>query len=233
MVNTTPRLSIAQLPPAEKRVSLFNVSWGAYEMILQALDETRAAQLTYDEGVLEIMTPLQEHESSSGSIDKFIHILTEEYNLTIRSLESTTLKRPDLKVGAEPNKGYYIVNEPLVRGKTVDLTVDPPPDLVLEVDITHPDINKNALYAKMAVPEFWRYNGKELKIYQLRSGTYQEVETSPTFPKAPKEALYQLISEGLRPTRRNPGETESPCLGSTAANPIIYSTVTDFAKFLG
>ncbi|MCU0565725.1 MAG: Uma2 family endonuclease [Oculatellaceae cyanobacterium Prado106] len=98
---------------------------------------------------------------------------------------STTLNFPNLSIGAEPDQGYYIVNEPRVRGKTVDLKTDPPPDLILEVDITHTDINKNALYAEMGVPEFWRYNGQILTIYALQSGTYQEVETSPTLSQCP------------------------------------------------
>jgi Uma2 family endonuclease len=108
---------------------------------------------------------------------------------------STTLNRPDLAVGAEPDKGFYIANEPLVRGKTVDLTTDPPPDLIVEVDITHTDINKNLLYAEMGIPEFWRYNGQQLKIYELCDGQYQEAETSPTFPKVPKERLYDFLKE--------------------------------------
>jgi Uma2 family endonuclease len=120
--------------------------------------------------------------------------LTEELNLNIKTMESTTLDRPGLKAGAEPDQGYYIANEPLVRGKTVDLSIDPPPDLVVEVDITYTNIDKNVLYAKLGVPEFWRYNGKILKIYHLQSDRYQEVQTSPTFPGIPKEQLYKFLS---------------------------------------
>jgi Uma2 family endonuclease len=75
------------------------------------------------------------------------------------------------------------------------LKTDPPPDLIVEVDITHTDIDKNALYAEMGVPEFWRYNGEILTIYQLQAGQYQEVEASPTFPAVPKEKLYEFLKE--------------------------------------
>jgi Uma2 family endonuclease len=179
----------------EKRVLLHGISWQSYEMILAALGEKRSALLSYYKGELEIMTPLEQHDGSSGSIDNFIQILTEERDLNIKSMESTTLNRADLKVGAEPDKGYYIANEPLVRGKIVDLNTDPPPDLIVEVDITHTDINKNALYAEMGVPEFWRYNGQVLTIYQLQGGVYQIVEASPTFPGVPTERLYEYLQD--------------------------------------
>jgi Uma2 family endonuclease len=115
--------------------------------------------------------------------------------LNIKTMESTTLDRPGLKAGAEPDQRYYIANEPLVRGKIVDLSVDPPPDLVVEVDITHTNIDKNLLYAALGVPEFWRYNGKTWQIYALQQGQYQEVQRSLTFPDVPKEQLYAFLQD--------------------------------------
>jgi Uma2 family endonuclease len=173
MVYTSPTdISQLQRSLPENRVS-FHVDWDGYLTIRTILGENRSAHLTYYNGILEIMTPLEAHENSSGLIGQFIEILTEELNLNIKSMESTTLDRPGLKAGAKPDQGYYIANEPLVRGKTVDLNVDPPPDLVVEVDITHTDINKNLLYAQLRVPEFWRYNGKILKIYNFPNGDYK------------------------------------------------------------
>lgn len=208
MTTTQPMLAPPiDRPPAEKRVTLHQVSWEAYQKILEALGEKRSAHLTYYKGTLEIMTPLEEHENTSGLIGQFIEILTEELNLNIKTMESTTLDRPDLANGAEPDQCYYIANEPKVRGKKVDLAIDPPPDLVVEVDITHTDINKNILYAELGVPEFWRYNGKQLKIYQLQDNQYREVDNSPTFPKVPREWLYQFLGEcaqqGETPAKRN------------------------------
>ncbi len=188
----------------EKRVSLDNITWQGYEQIFNILGENRAARVHYYQGILEIMTPLEAHESSSENIGILIHILTEELNLNIKSLASTTLKISNKKIGAEPDKCYYIKNEPIVRGKTVNLNQDPPPDLVLEVDITHTDINKTKLYQEMKVPEFWRYNGKELTIYVLNEGKYQESENSPTFPILTKTMVYDFISEC-----RTNGETQA------------------------
>jgi len=179
----------------EKRVTLHNISWESYEKILEALGDNRAARLTYYQGMLEIMTPLEEHESGSEHIGMLIHILTEELNLNVKSMASTTLKVPALKASPEPDKCYYIQNEPAVRGKIVDLTIDPPPDLILEVDITHTDINKKQLYQDMKVPEFWRYNGSKLTIYVLNKGEYLESENSQTFPILTKQMVYNFLAE--------------------------------------
>jgi len=197
MINTATKVSqiSPETIPAEQRVLFYDLSWSSYEQILVALGERRSSRITYDEGVLEITMPLEEHEYAVRLIELFIHILVEELNLEIKTMGSTTLKRPDLQKGVEPDNCYYIQNEPLVAGKKVDLSQDPPPDLIVEVDITHTDINKLDLYASMGVPEFWRYNGEILRIYQLQVDRYLEVENSPTFSRSIKEQLYQFLQD--------------------------------------
>jgi Uma2 family endonuclease len=192
----------------EKRVTFYDVSWQAYEAILAALGEKRSARLSYYKGTLEIMAPLEAHENPKEVMGDFITILVDEGDFVgIKSMGSTTLNYPQLGVGAEPDQCYYIAKEPQVRGKTVDLQTDPPPDLVLEVDITHTDINKNALYAEMGVPEFWRYNGEVLTIYCLRNGVYEAAEISPTFPWVTKERFYEFLQDcaqvGEKQAKRN------------------------------
>jgi Uma2 family endonuclease len=108
---------------------------------------------------------------------------------------STTLEREALDCSAEPDDAYYIQNRDWVAGRNVDLENDPPPDLVVEVDITHTNIDKLRLYASLQVPEFWRYNGATLQIYQLQGTAYQAVETSPTFPTIPKTKLYEFLAQ--------------------------------------
>ena len=208
MVTTNESVSIPlEITLAEKRVSFYNLSWQSYEQILAALGNKRAARLTYYKGTLEIVSPLEEHESASDRIAILIHLLTEELNLNIKSMASSTLNKPELKVGAEPDKCYYIQNEPAVRGKIVDLATDPLPDLIVEVDITHTDINKTQLYQDMKVPEFWRYNGKALTIYLLNKDRYIESETSPTFPLLTKSKIYEFLAqcntEGETQTKRS------------------------------
>lgn len=178
----------------EKRVVFNHLSWLSYQQILQALGENNRAHLFYDRGTLEITMPLEEHEFYRELIGLFIRILVVELGLKIKSLGSTTLAREDLERGAEPDNAYYIQNQAKVLGKRINLTEDPPPDLVVELDITHTDINKLALYARLGVPELWRFNGQIWRIYRLENGVYQEEEFSATFPLVPKTKLYEFLA---------------------------------------
>ncbi|QUY42700.1 Uma2 family endonuclease [Acaryochloris marina] len=179
----------------EKRVSVSGLTWVAYQKILYALPEGRSTRLTYDHGTLEITMPLEEHEYASELIGLFIRILVGVMGLKLKSLRSTTLERPDLDRSAEPDNAYYIQHQAQVAGRKVDLSQDPPPDLVVEVDITHTDIAKNRLYASMGVPEFWRYNGQVWRIFQLQGEAYQELDRSPTFDWVNKEDLYRFLEQ--------------------------------------
>jgi Uma2 family endonuclease len=191
----TPLLLNPPLAIGERRVIFHHLNWQEYQQILQAIGESRSAHLTYDRGTLEITMPLEEHEFYRELIGLFIRILVVEMGLKIKTMGSTTLDREDLDRGAEPDNAYYIQNQPQVAGKKVNLQQDPPPDLVVEVDITHTDIDKPALYASLGVSEFWRFNGQLWRIYQLQGEQYQEVESSPTFPLVPKTKLYEFLAQ--------------------------------------
>ena len=192
-------IAIAPLTPTqiigEQRVTLRGLTWHAYQQILHALPQRRTARLTYDRGVLEITMPLEDHEFALRLIERFIIALVFEMGLKIKTMGSTTMDRQELDRGSEPDCAYYIQNQPSVVGRTVDFTTDPPPDLVVEVDITHTDIDKNRLYAAMGVSELWRYNGRDWRIFQLQNGEYQECDRSPTFAWVEKEYLYQFLTQ--------------------------------------
>ncbi|MEM8604605.1 MAG: Uma2 family endonuclease [Cyanobacteria bacterium P01_H01_bin.121] len=183
----------------EKRVTLHHLTWQSYLQILQALPQSRGARLTYDRGTLEITMPLENHEFAIRLIELFIRIVVVELGLKIKTMGSTTMNYEQLQRGSEPDCAYYIQNQPLVTGRNVDFAQDPPPDLVVEVDITHTDINKNRLYASIGVPEFWRYNGRELQILRLEGDAYQECDRSPMFNKAvtwvEKQDLYHFLEQ--------------------------------------
>jgi Uma2 family endonuclease len=195
MVVAAPELKTELQAIGEQRVVIRGLSWDGYLQILNALPQSRAARLTYDDGVLEITVPLELHEFSGRLIECFVRAMVELMGLKIKTMGSTTMNYPGFKKGAEPDNAYYIQNQPLVKGRNVDFSQDPPPDLVVEVDITHTDIAKNQFYATLGVPEFWRFNGKVWRIYQLQEQVYVEVEASPTFPKVPKERLYTFLEQ--------------------------------------
>lgn len=172
---------------------LRGISWEAYLQILDALPQSRSSRLIYDSGILEITVPLEDHEFFSRLIERFILTLVELMGMGIKTMGSTTINQPQLQKAAEPDNAYYIQNQPLVKGRNVDFRRDPPPDLVVEVDLTHTDMAKNQLYASLGVSELWHFNGQVWQIYQLQEGVYLEVEFSPTFPTIPKEQMYGFL----------------------------------------
>ncbi|MBD2133655.1 Uma2 family endonuclease [Sphaerospermopsis sp. FACHB-1094] len=171
------------VPPGQ-RVLLENVTWTELEAILEELGEHRAAKIAYDQGILEIMTPLPEHEFDQEIISDLIKALLEELDIEFLSLGSTTFKNQFMQKGIEPDQCFYIQNEALVRGnKRLDLTVDPPPDLALEIDVTsrtHPNI-----YQALKVPELWRFENGKLQINILVDGNYVVSQSSLNFPGLP------------------------------------------------
>lgn len=195
MVIAAPEPKAELHPMGEQRVVIRGLSWEAYLQILDVLPQSRGSRLTYDDGILEITVPLEDHEFPSRLIERFIATLVELMGMRMKTMGSTTMNYPQLKKGAEPDNAYYIQNQALVKGRNVDFSKDPPPDLVVEVDITHTDIAKNQFYASLGVPEFWRFNGKVWRIYQLQEEVYVEVEVSPTFPQVPKEQLYGFLEK--------------------------------------
>ncbi|MEA5507908.1 Uma2 family endonuclease [Halotia wernerae UHCC 0503] len=188
------------ITPAEQRVILHNISWETFNTILQELGENRSERLAYNEGYLEIMTPLGEHENTNRFINDLMRILADELNLNLKKFGSVTLKLDDMRRGVEPDSCYYIQNEPVVRGKKdIDLKYDPPPDLVIEIDITSSSLDKRPIYAALGVPEIWLYNGKNLQFFVLSEQilSYNQVQQSPTFPVLTQNVVLQLIEQSL------------------------------------
>lgn len=182
--------------PAEGRMLLTNVSWETYEHLLGDYLDRSVPHFTYDRGLLEIMSPLPEHEQINRAISRFVDVFAEEINLDVANLGSTTFKREDLERGFEPDTCFYIRNEASVRGKTkLDLAVDPPPDLVIEIDITNPSIDRFPLYAKFGVPEIWRHDGRRMSIFGLREGEYAEVAESAVLPPLSGSVLSRFVEE--------------------------------------
>ncbi|MFB2934964.1 Uma2 family endonuclease [Aerosakkonemataceae cyanobacterium BLCC-F154] len=184
------------------RVVLYNISWQQFENLLIDLGQSRAARLAYDNGTLEIMTPLPEHEYYKESLSDAVKDIAEELEIDYESYGSTTWKREARLAGIEPDNCFYFQNEAKVRGKLkFDLTQDPPPDLALEIDLTNKSLDRFPIYARLGVPEIWCYDSGELKIYQLQNEEYIEVENSSVFPMLPIQELPALIAQ-YRPNGR-------------------------------
>ncbi|MCV3213606.1 Uma2 family endonuclease [Plectonema radiosum NIES-515] len=177
-----------------QRILLKDVSWQQFEGILEELGEKRASRIAYDKGVLEIMSPLPEHEINKVFLTNFVEVLLEELDIEFLPLGSTTFKNELMSQGIEPDNCFYIQNEAAIRGKDrLDLTIDPPPDLALEIDVTsrtHPNI-----YEALGVPELWCFEKGKLQINLLQDGKYIESSSSRIFPNFP---LQEVIPEYLQ-----------------------------------
>ena len=185
-------------PLAENRVILDNISWDTFERLLTDIGDRRKTLFHYINSTLEIMSPLSLHEGSNRFIDDLIRAFSDELAIDLRKLGSLLMKIPDLKLGAEPDSCYYIQNEPIIRGKEVIIVgQDPAPDLVLEVDITNPSDRRLPIYALLAVPEVWRYDGYSLEFLALENGAYQPIEKSLSFPDLPAAIIVEYVQKRL------------------------------------
>nr|WP_308255114.1 Uma2 family endonuclease [Geminocystis sp. GBBB08] len=179
------------------RVLLYNISWKQFENILTDLGQTRSARIAYDDGMLEIMSPLPEHEYYKENIGDCIKDIAEALERDYESLGSTTWRKQAKMVGIEPDNCFYFQNEPKIRGQLhYDLNCDPPPDLALEIDHTSKSLNRFPIYARLGVPELWCYDDGRLKIYLLQDDeTYQESLFSLVFPNLPVQEIPEVINQ--------------------------------------
>ncbi|MGH8003043.1 MAG: Uma2 family endonuclease [Brasilonema sp.] len=190
----TQTLTPTTPPPEGSHLVLYNVSWEMYEQLLEIFAQRPTPRMTYYKETLELMTPLAEHERYGWIFGRLITILCEELGLEILGLKSTTWRSKPKAVGKEADECFYIQNEAAVRGKLkIDLKVDPPPDLALEIDVTHSSIDKMTVYAELKVPEVWRFANSQLTIHILTEVGYIEAETSLAFGSFPVKELTQFI----------------------------------------
>lgn len=188
--------------PPEQSVVIANVSWRTYVNLVEDLAESSTPRLTFDRRTLEIMSPTKKHERLNRVLAQLVEVLTDELGLDMENLGSTTFKREDLERGFEPDSCFYFEQAELVRSKEeLDLSVDPSPELVIEIDVTSTSIHKDPIYAQLGVREVWRYDGDELRIGKLVGEAYVASETSEALPLVTATVLSQFL-ERSRTVRR-------------------------------
>jgi Uma2 family endonuclease len=138
------------------------------------------------------------HEEDAETISALVRIITAQLGIPFRSAGSTTYRRADLHRGFEPDASFYIQNEERIRGqREVDLNVDPPPDIVLEIEVSRSAIDKLALFASMSIPEVWRCDGQRVSIFILdrERGSYRESPSSLALPALSSEVVTRFLTE--------------------------------------
>ncbi len=197
--NTTRRSDllsiIAKLPP-DSRLILQNQTWESYEKLLDALGEASGLRVSFAEGKLEIMTLSTEHESLAEMIGRFVDRISIIKNVDILFFGSATIKKSRRITGSEPDACFYIQNAAAIGGKIkVDFAIDPPPDVVAEIDWKHDSFCKFPIYAALGVPEIWRYDGHRATFYQLENAEkYVEIQTSIALPMLTAKVLGNFLN---------------------------------------
>ncbi|MFN6526663.1 Uma2 family endonuclease [Nostoc sp. ChiSLP03a] len=174
-----------------QQMLLQDISWQQLEDILAEMGEKSAARISYSDGWLEIMVPLPEHEKDKEYIGELVRVLLDKLKIDFEPFGSTTLKNERMRQAVEPDTSFYIQNQAAIIGKNrIDLNIDPPPDLAIEIDITSRTRFQN--YEILGVPELWRHTQQGLEILLLKEGKYIKSESSPNFPGIP---IVELVNE--------------------------------------
>lgn len=181
--------------PDGAMLRLEGVTWDEYERLLEELVEWRGMRVSYNHGRVEIMSPTFEHENYIGFVSSMGRILSEEMGIVVEAAGATTYKQEQLLQGSEGDQSFYVRNANAIIGKRrIDLDVDPPPDVVVEVDITNESLRKFPIYAAFGVPEIWRY-GKQARIYHLTGQGYLEATSSLSFPCLTAHAMTEFLEQ--------------------------------------
>ena len=196
-------MSVIDKQSSADRFILQDVSWATYESLLKDLGDRRWPRLTYDRGILEIMSPHSEHEGTSWILASIVDLTLVEQDIDSCNVGMTTFRSVDQKRGFQPDSSFYIKNAARVRGKKVlDMAVDPPPDLLIEIDVSNDSLNKFPLFASFGVPEVWRF-AETLEIWILDRGKYVRQTVSRAIPILDEKLVSELLQAGRsekRPT---------------------------------
>lgn len=183
---------------AEKRFVLYNIPWETFQLLRNApgLERTR---MTYDEGTLEFMSPSYRHESVKTLLAQMVEAFTAELRIPRRSLGSMTCQPRKKFKSLEPDECYYISNFAKIRGRTeIDLAVDAPPDLAIEVEVSSSTIKKLRIYKALGVLEVWRWHDESLRSFMLDANReYVETEFSPNLPMLRVNELEPFLDPRL------------------------------------
>lgn len=194
-----PPLRSALLPPQLQQFVFWTADWSFYDRMLSAVND-RHIRMTYDRGRLELMAPSLNHEWWSRRLDALIRALAEETGVDFLGGGMTTFRREDLDRGLEPDQCYFIANAERVRGRrTIDLSIDPPPDLAIEIDISSSSLDRMGIYAALGVPEVWRCDGVTFQVRQLSAQPgvreYFLAPRSSWFPAMPADRVSSFLIE--------------------------------------
>jgi Uma2 family endonuclease len=201
---------VVDLLPHGQTLRIQGVTWDDYVLFDNYRTEQNrdGIKITYSKGVLEFMPPSFFHERIAARIAECVKSLADACELEYVFGGNTTFARKDLDAGLEPDGCFYIRNwEAVVDGRDIDLSVQPPPDLAIEVDRYSSSLDKFSIYAELGVPEIWRFDPSLAVTFleRLPNGEYRAVARSVNLPMLPSDRLTEFLNlshRGDRTSRR-------------------------------
>jgi Uma2 family endonuclease len=179
--------------PLGAMLVVHEVSWDEYEVVLEGLQHRRTLRISYDSGRLEIVSVSSGHGWYQSLIGDLVVIFCEVFRFRSEKLGPVTWKRRSLLKGTEPDVSLYVRNRQQIIGKDIDIETDPPPDIVVEVDITRDSTSRFPILAALGVQEVWQYDGKSCRFYALAKGKYEGVPVSQLLPHLTGEMIADAV----------------------------------------
>ena len=177
-----------------ERVVLHGISWKTYERILDEHEEVGNRHFAYNDGDLEIMVLGYEHETLKARLSELVTEIARILEIDYENAASTTFRKESKKKGFEGDAAFYFKNAEALRRKTkIDLSKDPSPELVLEIDITHGSLPKFPIFADLGIEEVWRFNGESIRFHRLQGKTYKEIEESICLNNVQSKKITELL----------------------------------------
>lgn len=170
-------------------------TWSDYEAMLRIIGD-RYIFVNYEQGVMEVMVPSHAHERIGEFLGLTVDILTEELEIPCEAGGSTTYRRADLEKGVEPDKCYWLRAKAvaMLGRRDLDLTIDPAPSLVIEVNYTSSAVDRMAIFAALGVDEVWHFH-RAIQFHRLGGGVYRPSDRSVAFPMLTVAACARLLEK--------------------------------------
>jgi Uma2 family endonuclease len=199
IAEATKYYTIVSQLPEDTEVIFHGATWEEYEELLDQVGEAAGLRISFNDGTLKVMSLSSEHEKYVRFIEGLIVAIKLRLRINIVSFGSTTMSKRRKSKGNEPDACFYVQTAAVIGNRIeLDFSIDPPPDVVLEVDIHHDSKGNDAIYAALGVPEIWRYDEWAMTIYHLQEGEYVVAEASRALPMLNGEILTEYMNRMLR-----------------------------------
>ncbi|HEX5085191.1 MAG TPA: Uma2 family endonuclease [Blastocatellia bacterium] len=199
IAEATKYYTIVSQLPEDTEVIFHGATWEDYEELLDQVGEAAGLRISFNDGTLKVMSLSSEHEKYVRFIEGLIVAIKLRLRINIVSFGSTTMRKRRKSKGNEPDACFYVQTAAVIGNRIeLDFSIDPPPDIVLEVDIHHDSTNNDAIYAALGAPEIWRYDGCAMTIYHLQEGEYVVAEASRALSMLNGEILTEHMNRMLR-----------------------------------